>query len=58
VGRLLIGAAIPVGLAIAGNAEHIGGIVLAGRGPVVAGVGGAGMFIAGVAILRSPALAA
>jgi hypothetical protein len=58
VGRLLITTAVLVGLAIAGNAEHIGGIVLAGWGPVVAGVGGAGMFMTGVAVLRSPVLAA
>jgi hypothetical protein len=49
IGVLLIASA---GLAVAGNAEHIGGLVILGWGPVVAAVGAAGLLVAGVQLLR------
>jgi hypothetical protein len=57
VGRLLIVAGLLVGVAVAGNAEHISGLVRPGWGAIVSGVGGAGLLIAGVTILRSTELA-
>jgi hypothetical protein len=56
IGRLLVGAGLLAGLAVAGNATRIGGLVLAGWGPVVAGVGGAGLITAGIWVPRSESL--
>lgn len=52
IGRQLVIAAVLVGLAEIGNADHVGGGVVAGWGAIIAGIGGAGLLVAGVRLLR------
>jgi hypothetical protein len=56
IGWTLIGAAVLIGLGEIGNNGRLDGIVTAGWGTIVAGLGGIGLFLAGVWTLRTPTL--
>ncbi len=54
--RLLDGAAFLVAAAVVGNAQAVGGLVVAGWGSIVAGFGGAGILVASLWLRYSKSL--
>lgn len=56
IGWLLVIAAVLVAFTELGNAERVGGLIVTGWGAVLAGVGAAGLTVAGVWLLRSASM--